>query len=117
MSSILKILVDTPCEVYCDYELKGDAVPQSIFKIEMSKGTYILEFKQNGNVLYSQEYIMQSNDEEDLLRIPLIEIINKQSLEERTKQIEQLNVSLEFHDKKYWIKSIDENTEKKYNTI
>ena len=119
MSSILKILVDTPCEVYCDYELKGDAVPQSIFIIEMSKGTYILEFKQNGNVLYSQEYIMQSNDEEDLLRIPLIEIINKQSLEERTKQIEQLNVSLEFHDKKYWIKSIDENTEKEiqYNLI
>ena len=32
MGSILKILVDWPCEVYCDFELKGNAEPQSIFK-------------------------------------------------------------------------------------
>ena len=111
MNSKLKILVDSPCEVYCDYELKGKAVPQSIFRIELRKGTYILEFKQNGNILYSQDYIMQSNDEEDLLKISLLEIVNNTQLEETTQKIEKLNVSIVFHDKKYWLKNLDDETE------
>lgn len=104
-------MVDTPCEVYCDYELKGDAVPQSIFKIELRKGTYVLEFKKNGYVLYTQEYIMQSNDEEDLLKVSLKYIVEEKHREELIKQIEQLDVSLEFHDKKAWIKNIENGEE------
>ena len=87
MNSILKILVDIPCEVYCDYELKGEATPQSIFRIELRKGTYILEFKQNGELLYSQEYNMLSSDEEDLMKVTLSDILAKKTREELTNQI------------------------------
>ena len=105
MSSILKILVDTPCEVYCDYELKGDAVPQSIFKIELRKGTYILEFRQNGNVLYSQEYIMQSNDEEDLLRIDLAEYSQRIDREQKYSIIESSDVAFMQYGENKWIEN------------
>ncbi len=81
MSSVLKILVDATCEVYCDYEFKGEATPQSIFKIELRKGVYILEFKLNGDILYSCEYTMRSNDEDDLLRVYINKKNNKQGSE------------------------------------
>lgn len=98
-------MVDTPCEVYCDYELKGDAVPQSIFKIELRKGTYILEFKQNGNVLYSQEYIMQSNDEEDFLRIDLAEYSQRIDREQKYKIIESSDVAFMQYGENKWIEN------------
>ena len=82
------------CDVYCDYELKGKAIPQSIFKIELRKGTYIIEFKQNEDVIYSLDYSMHSNDEEDLLRISTIEYQKKIDREQKYKQIEHLDVSL-----------------------
>ncbi|MGV8962208.1 MAG: hypothetical protein ACOH2V_02370 [Candidatus Saccharimonadaceae bacterium] len=70
MYSILKILVDQRCQVYCDYELKGEATPNSLFKIELRKGTYILEFKIGEGVL-TREYNMQDVYEENLLKISL----------------------------------------------
>lgn len=87
MKSTLKIFVDVPCQVYCDYELKGNAVPNSLFKIEMRKGTYILEFKENECVLLSQEYKMESNEEEDLLKVSLA---NKKYNLEREKRFEEI---------------------------
>lgn len=111
MGSILKILVDWSCEVYCDFELKGNAEPQSLFKLKLRKGTYMLDFKNNGELLLSLEYVMQSNEQEDLLKVPLKNIVEKKHREEVAKQIEKLNVSLEFHDKKSWIKNIENGEE------
>ncbi len=77
MDSILKILVDWSCEVYCDFDYKGNAEPQSLFRLELRKGTYMLGFKSNGDLLYSLEYVMPSNEQEDLLKVPLKNIVEK----------------------------------------
>ena len=104
MSSILKILVDVGCQIYCDYEFKGDAVPGTIFRIEMRKGNYILEFKQDGKLLLSQEYDMESNDEEKILRVSLAEIIRDCQIEQKFKGIEALNVKTTYnHDIERWM--------------
>lgn len=111
MGSILKILVDWSCEVYCDFDYKGNAEPLSIFKLEMRKGTYLLDFKSNGELLLSQKYVMQSNEQEDLLKVSLKHIVEDKHKEEVIKQIEQLNVSLEHHDKKMWIRNMKNGEE------
>ena len=33
MSSILKILVDIQCLIYCDFEQVGEAIPDAIFRL------------------------------------------------------------------------------------
>lgn len=72
MESKLKIKVDYPCEVLCDFEHKGQAEPNSIFTIELRKGRYLLEFKVNNEIYESMDYTMDSNEQEDLLRIKLL---------------------------------------------
>lgn len=99
MSSLLKILVDVECQVYCDYELKGTAVPNSILRIEMRKGNYILEFKKDNTCLLTQEYEMCSNDEELMLRVSLGEKIEKYNREKKTKQIESIYADIEYDEK------------------
>lgn len=94
MSSILKILSDVECQVYCDYELKGDVVPGTIFRIEMRKGNYLLEFKKGNEVLLSKEYEMCSNDEERLLKVSLLETLAKSQKEKRFEDIAALNVKV-----------------------
>lgn len=47
MSSILKILVDIQCVVYCVFEEVGEANPYSLFKMELRKGSYIIDFKKD----------------------------------------------------------------------
>lgn len=71
MSSVLKILVDIPCQVYCDYEFKGNASPNSMFRLELRKGKYILEFKNEERTLFTKEYEIAANDEDFLLKIDL----------------------------------------------
>ena len=109
MDSILKILSDTPCKIYCDFELKGEVVANSIFRLELRKGTYILEFVsiENDNYRISQEYIMQSNDEQDLLKIYFLEIIDAQKRENEFWKIAELPE--EFINK--------EKIKEKYNLI
>ena len=104
MSSILKILVDVGCQVYCDYEFKGDAVPGTIFRIEMRKGNYILEFKQDGKLLLSQEYDMESNDEERLFKVTLSKVVGKNQKECQYEEIATLNVKVSRN----YEKNIDE---------
>lgn len=94
MSSILKILSDVECQVYCDFELKGDVIPGNIFRIEMRKGNYLLEFKRGDVVLLSKEYEMCSNDEERLLKVSLLEVVEKSLKEKRFKDIAALNVKV-----------------------
>ena len=101
MSSILKILSDVECQVYCDNELKGEAFPDKIFRIEMRKGCYILEFKKGFTCLLAKEYEMKSNDEEPLLRVTLANSIKEYDL------IADLNVKIEVDFEGEWIKNTD----------
>lgn len=94
MSSLLKILVDVNCQVYCDYELIGEASPNSILRIELKKGNYILEFKQNDKILISQDYEMKSNDEECLLRVSLLEVAEKYKKDKSWEEIAKLNMEI-----------------------
>lgn len=104
MSSILKIVSDVECQVYCDYELKGDVTPGIIFRIEMRKGNYLLEFKRGNEVLLSKEYEMCSNDEERLLKVSLLETLAKNQKEKRFEDIAALNVKVSRN----YEKNIDE---------
>lgn len=111
MSSVLKILVDIDCQIYCDYELKGDAFSNSIFRVEMRKGIYILEFKKNNTILLTQEYEMKSNDEEPLLRVSLINAYDVIAQEESFAKIASLNVEVKRDYEKniydVWFENID----------
>ena len=73
MSSILKILVDIQCLVYCDFEEVGEAFPNSILKIELRKGIYIIDFKKDNISLKSIKYKITTDNEDYLLE----ETINK----------------------------------------
>lgn len=107
MSSILKILVDIQCLVYCDFELVGEAFPNSIFKMELRKGTYIIEFKIDGIVIVSKEYIMKSDNEEDLLRINLSIALSKYKREQECLEIANINADIEYEDGDWWIVNKD----------
>ena len=89
MNSILKIIVDLQCLVYCDFEQVGEALPNSIFKIELRKGKYILEFKIDAKTIVSKEYIMKSDNEDDLLRINLSEAL---SMYNHKKSVRKLRI-------------------------
>lgn len=84
MYSILKILVDQRCQVYCDFDLKGKASPNSLFKIELRKGTYILEFKIGEDTL-TKEYTLDTLNEEILLKISLKDMPNKDDYSIKTE--------------------------------
>ena len=77
MSSILKILVDIQCLVYCDFEQVGEASPNSIFKMELRKGMYIIEFRKDDISLKSIKYKIESDDEDYLLEESLANIYKK----------------------------------------
>lgn len=86
MASKLKILVDYPCDVFCDFNLMGEATPGNLFVLELRKGKYLLDFKVKNEIkesyiyIDSFEYIMESNDEDDLLKINLINNITVKHL-------------------------------------
>lgn len=74
MSSILKILVDIQCLVYCDFEEVGEAFPNSILKIELRKGIYIIDFKKDNISLKSIKYKITTDNEDYLLEESLTNI-------------------------------------------
>lgn len=76
MYSTLKILVDQRCQVYCDYELKGEASPNSLFKFNLKKGTYILEFKIGDDIL-TKEISIETLNKEILLKVSLKDMPTK----------------------------------------
>ena len=111
MSSILKIIVDLQCNIYCDSEQVGEALPNSIFKMELRKGIYILEFKINGITIESKEYIMKSNNEEDLLRINLSKALSIYKREEKYSEIANTNADIQYKDGDWWIVNNDNGCE------
>lgn len=109
MNSILKIKVDLQCQIFCDYEQIGEAQVNSIFRMELRKGTYILEFKKDGLCLSSIKYKMESNDEDDLLEIYLFDIYCKEIERIKRKEISEKEV-IWFYTGDNW-RLIDTNDE------
>ena len=96
MSSILKILADSSCNVYCDFKLIGKLQSNSILRIELKVGTYILEFKSDDQILlFTQEFTMQSDETEQLLRIMLKPIIAKIELKKDYDKIAKRQIDIE----------------------
>lgn len=87
MSSILKILVDIQCIVYCDFVEIGEANPYSLFKMELRKGTYIIDFRKDDISLKSIKYKIESDDEDYLLEESLANIYTKEKETKRRKEI------------------------------
>lgn len=111
MNSILKIIVDLQCQVYCDFELVGEACPNSMFKMEMRKGTYILDFKIDKTTIISQECTISSTDEELLLRINLSEAVSKKEIEHKCLEIANINAEIEYKNGDEWIVDNDSGQE------
>ncbi len=107
MNSILKIIVDLQCLVYCDFEQVGEALPNSIFKIELRKGKYILEFKIDAKTIVSKEYIMKSDNEDDLLRINLSEALSMYNHKKKCSEIANTNADIKYKDNGWWIVNRD----------
>lgn len=92
MSSILKILVDIQCLVYCDFEEVGEAFPNSILKIELRKGIYIIDFKKDNISLKSIKYKIKTDNEDYLLEESLTNIYTKKKETKKKKKISEKNV-------------------------
>lgn len=99
MASLLKLIVDFPCQVYIDYELKGNAEPNQLFKIPLRKGIYVLELKSSDILLYKQEYTMASNEEEDLIRINIKEEDKEKAKEKSFWDISSMDISIKEDEK------------------
>ena len=108
MSSILKILVDIQCLVYCDFEQVGEAFPNSIFKMELRKGMYIIDFRKDDISLKSIKYKIESNDEDYLLEESLANIYKKEKETKRRKEISDKKVTWINVGGKWRITSIDD---------
>lgn len=107
MSSTLKILVDNQCIVYCDFEKVGEAFPNSIFKIELRKGAYIFEFKIESKTIVSKEYNIQEDGQDYLMKINLLEEIQKLRREQKSMEIANINACIKYEDGDHWIVNKD----------
>lgn len=105
--------MDIQCLVYCDFEEIGKAIPGSIFKMELRKGTYILDFKIDGTAIVSKEYIMKSDNEEDLLRINLSENLSRHKRNQKYSEIATTNADIQYKDGSWWI--VNNDTEREIN--
>lgn len=108
MSSILKILVDIQCLVYCDFEQVGEAFPDSILKIELRKGMYIIDFKKDNIILKSIKYKIESDDVDYLLEESLANIYIKERETKRRKEISDKEVTWINVGDKWRIMSVDD---------
>ena len=80
--STLKILSDTHCMVRCDFQEVGDIQAGELYKLQLKKGCYILEFLVEDIVICSMDYTIETNDEEPLLRLNIKEQAKKKIMEQ-----------------------------------
>lgn len=73
MSALLKIITDVDCDLYMDFEYKEHLTVGKMSKLEIQRGTYILEFKIDDVTIHSEDYYVPSNDEEFLYQFKFIE--------------------------------------------
>lgn len=109
MSSILKILVDIQCLVYCDFEQVGEAFPNSILKLELRKGTYIINFIKDDISLKSVKFKIESDDEDYLLEESLATIYTKEKETKRSKEISKKEVTWINVGDNWRIMSVDDS--------
>ena len=109
MSSILKILVDIQCIVYCDFVEIGEANPYSLFKVELRKGTYIIDFRKDDISLKSIKYKIESDDEDYLLEESLANIYTKEKETKRRKEIFKKEVTWINVGDNWRIMSVDDS--------
>lgn len=109
MSSILKILVDIQCVVYCDFEEVGEANPYSLFKMELRKGSYIIDLKKDDINLKSIKYKIESDDEDYLLEESLANFYTKEKEARRRKDISEKEVLWIDVGDNWRIISVDDN--------
>jgi hypothetical protein len=69
MASLLKIIANIECDLYLDHEFIEHLYQDKLYKINIRKGTYILEFKVDNLLLHGEEYCVSSNDEDLLYRL------------------------------------------------
>lgn len=109
MSSILKILVDIQCIVYCDFVEIGEANPYSLFKMELRKGTYIIDFRKDDISLKTIKYKIESDDEDYLLEESLANIYTKEKETKRRKEISKKEVTWINVGDNWRIMSVDDS--------
>ena len=73
MSALLKIITDVDCDLYVDFEYKEHLTVGKMSKLEIQRGTYILEFKIDDVTIHSEDYYVPSNNEEFLYQFKFIE--------------------------------------------
>ena len=81
--SILKIMSDTNCSVRCDFQEVGNIQVGELFKLQLKKGCYILEFLVEDVVICAMDYTIETNDEEPLLRLNIKEQAEKKIREQK----------------------------------
>ena len=79
--STLKILSDINCTVRCDFQEVGNIQAGELYKLQLKKGCYILEFLVEDIVICSMDYTIETNDEEPLLRLNIKEQAEKKIME------------------------------------
>ncbi len=81
--STLKILSDTHCMVRCDFQEVGNIQAGELYKLQLKRGCYILEFLVEDIVICSMDYTIETNDEEPLLRLNIKEQAEKKIMERK----------------------------------
>ena len=99
--SILKIISDTSCTVRCDFQKVGDIQAGELFKLQLKKGCYILEFLVEDIVICSMDYTIETNDEEPLLRLNIKEQAEKKIREQKFIRNKSTKVNIYLDDDRY----------------
>ena len=92
--STLKILSDINCTVRCDFKEVGNIQAGELYKLQLKKGCYILEFLVEDIVICSMDYTIETNDEEPLLRLNIKEQAEKKIREQKYIQNKSAKVNI-----------------------
>lgn len=107
--SILKIISDTNCMVRCDFQEVGNIQAGELYKLQLKKGCYILEFLVEDIVICSMDYTIETNDEEPLLRLNIKEQAEKKIMEQKFIRNKSTNVNIYLDDNNRYILDCEAN--------
>lgn len=107
--STLKILSDINCTVRCDFKEVGNIQAGELYKLQLKKGCYILEFLVEDIVICSMDYTIETNDEEPLLRLNIKEQAEKKIMEQKFIRNKSTNVNIYLDDNNRYILDCEAN--------
>jgi DNA polymerase III epsilon subunit-like protein len=99
--SILKIICDINCVVKCDFHEVGNIQIGELFKLQLKKGCYILEFLVEDIVICSMDYTIETNDEEPLLRLNIKKQAEKKIMEQKFIRNKSTKVNIYLDDDRF----------------